>query len=214
MSFRSVLIASGSVLALTLAGCSSTVAGSPLAAETPTAVATESDDAGDLSLPTDAAENPIDPGDLLEGLDTGTMPVDPSDLGELLGSLAGEDGASDLGELLEGLGAGGGTTGLGDLSGILSPECLSIAGQSMALSMLMLAPLMGQALTQSDIDQAFSSLKDVPPELQDAVATLRAAAEGSVGASPADASALMSDPAVEGAMDTISQYMDDHCGGQ
>jgi hypothetical protein len=198
MSFRSVLIAGGSVLALALAGCSSTVVGSPLAAETPTAVAAEGDDAGDLSLPTDAAENPIDPGDLVEGLGTGTMPVDPS----------------DLGDLLESLGADGGTTGLGDLSGILSPECLSIAGQSMALSMLMLAPLMGQALTQSDIDQAFSSLKDVPPELQDAVATLRAAAESSVGASPADASALMSDPAVEGAMDTISKYMDDHCGGQ
>jgi hypothetical protein len=197
MSIRSVLVAGGSVLALALAGCSATVAGSPQAALPASAIAALNDAAGDLSLPTDAAENPIDPGDLLDSLGD-TPDIDPS----------------DLGDLLDGLGGGGDSGGLGDLSGILSPECMSIAGQSMALSMVMLAPLMGQALTESDVDQAFSNLTDVPPELRDAVATLRKAAQGAVGASPADASALLSNPAVDGAMDAISQYLDDHCGGQ
>jgi hypothetical protein len=197
MSIRSVLVAGGSVLALALAGCSATVAASPQAALPASAIAALNDAAGDLSLPTDAAENPIDPGDLLDSLGD-TPDIDPS----------------DLGDLLDGLGGGGNSGGLGDLSGILSPECMSIAGQSMALSMVMLAPLMGQALTESDVDQAFSNLTDVPPELRDAVATLREAAQGAVGASPADASALLSNPAVDGAMDAISQYLDDHCGGQ
>lgn len=197
MSIRSVLVAGGSVLALALAGCSATVAGSPQAALPASAIAALNDAAGDLSLPTDAAENPIDPGGLLGG-PRDTPDIDPS----------------DLGDLLDGLGGGGDSGGLGDLSGILSPECMSIAGQSMALSMVMLAPLMGQALTESDVDQAFSNLTDVPPELRDAVATLREAAQGAVGASPADASALLSNPAVDGAMDAISQYLDDHCGGQ
>jgi hypothetical protein len=199
MSIRSVLAASGCVLALTLTGCATTVAGSPQAALPASAVAALDDAAGDLSLPTDAADNPIDPGDLLEGLDGTDGPsLDPSDLGDLLDSLGGADG----------------TGGLGDLGGFVSPECLSVAGQSMALSMLMLAPLMGQALTESDIDQAFSSLADVPPELQSAVDTLHAAAQSAVGASPADASALLSDPAVNDAMDAISQYVDAHCSGE
>lgn len=203
MSIRSVLVASGCVLALALTGCATSVAGSPQAALPASAIAALDDAAGDLSLPTDAADNPIDPGDLLEGLG-GTDAPDPSDLGDLgdlLGSLGGEDGS-------------GGLAGLGDLGGMLSPECSSIAGASMSLGLLMLAPLMGQALTESDVDHAFASLTNVPPELQDAVATLRAAAQGAVGASSADASALMSDPDVNDALDDISQYLDAHCSGE
>ncbi len=199
MSIRSVLAAGGCVLALTLTGCATTVAGSPQAA-LPASAAGASDVAtSDLALPTDAADNPIDPGDLVEGLDgTGGLPLD----------------TSALGDLLEGLGGTDATSALGDLSGILSPECMSVAGQSMALSMLMLAPLMGQALSESDVEQAFASLTAVPPELQSAVDTLHTAAQSAIGASPADASALLSDPAVNDAMDAISQYVDAHCSGE
>ncbi len=205
MSIRSVLVASGCVLALALAGCSTTISGSPQAALSASAVTAPDDAPGDLSLPTDAAENPIDPADLLEGLDGMTgpdgSPLDPSSLGELLGRLGGEDGL-------------GGTAGLGDLGAALSPECLSIAGASMARGFLMLGPMMGQPLTESDVDEALASLKDVPPELQDSVATLRDAAENAVGASPAEASQLLSTPAVSDAMDTIAQYLDAHCSAQ
>ena len=63
MSIRSVLVAGGCALALTLTGCSTSVAGSPQAALPAAAVAALGDAAGDLALPTDAAGNPIDPGD-------------------------------------------------------------------------------------------------------------------------------------------------------
>lgn len=199
MSIRSVLAASGCVLALTLAGCATTVAGSPQAALSASAASASDAATSDLALPTDAADNPIDPGDLVEGLNgTSGLPLDTSALGDLLEGLGGTDAAS----------------GLGALSGILSPECMSVAGQSMALSMLMLAPLMGQALSESDVEQAFASLTDVPPELQSAVDTLHTAARSAIGASPADASALLSDPAVNDAMDAISQYVDAHCSSE
>lgn len=199
MSIRSVLIASGCVLALTLAGCSSSIAGSPQAALPASAIAALDNATGDLALPTDAADNPIDPSGLLEGLgNLDGESLNPGDLASILGGLSGADGSG----------------GLGDLGGLLSPECASIAGASMTLGFLLLAPALGQPLTTSDIDQAFSGLAAAPPELHDAIATLRAAAEGAVGASPADASTLMSDPAVSAAMDTLSQYMDAHCSGE
>lgn len=205
MSIRSVLIASGCVLALALAGCSTSISGRAQAELPPAAIAALDTAAGDLTLPTDAANNPIDPGGLLDGLDGMTgpdgAPLDAGSLGDLLGSLGGESGS-------------GGLAGLGGLSGTVSSECLSIAGVSMALGFLMLGPMMGQPLTESDIDEALSGLTDVPPELHDAVATLREAAHGAVGASPADAAALLSTPAVSGAMDAISKYLDAHCGGQ
>jgi hypothetical protein len=199
MSIRSVLVASGCVLALALAGCSTSISGSAEAAVTPSAITAVDDTtgdlalpttSGDLALPTDAASNPIDPGDLLEGLGGMTgpdgKPLDPESLGELLGGLG----------------------------GALSPECLSIAGATMALGFLMIGPMMGQPLSQSDLDEALSGLTDVPPELQGPVATLRDAAQGAVGASPAEASALFSSPEVNDAMDTLSKYLDAHCGGQ
>jgi hypothetical protein len=199
MSIRSVLVASGCVLALALAGCSTSISGSAEAAVTPSAITPVDDTtgdlalpttSGDLALPTDAASNPIDPGDLLEGLGGMTgpdgKPLDPESLGELLGGLG----------------------------GALSPECLSIAGATMALGFLMIGPMMGQPLSQSDLDEALSGLTDVPPELQGPVATLRDAAQGAVGASPAEASALFSSPEVNDAMDTLSKYLDAHCGGQ
>jgi hypothetical protein len=202
MSIRSVLVASGCVLALALAGCSTSISGSAEAALTPSAITAVDDTTGDLALPTDAASNPIDPGDLLGGLGGMTgpdgKPLDPESLGELLGSLGGAEGLGDL----------------GGLSGALSPECLSIAGATMALGFLMIGPMMGQPLSQSDLDEALSGLTDVPPELQGPVATLRDAAQGAVGASPAEASALFSSPEVNDAMDTLSKYLDAHCGGQ
>jgi hypothetical protein len=211
MSIRSVLVASGCVLALALAGCSTSISGSAEAALTPSVITAVDDTAGDLALPTtsgdlalptDAASNPIDPGDLLGGLGGMTgpdgKPMDPESLGELLGSLGGAEGLGDL----------------GGLSGALSPECLSIAGATMALGFLMIGPMMGQPLSQSDLDEALSGLTDVPPELQGPVATLRDAAQGAVGASPAEASALFSSPEVNDAMDTLSKYLDAHCGGQ
>lgn len=203
MSIRTVLVASGCVLALALAGCSTSIAGSAQAALPASAIAALDGAAGDLSLPTDAADNPIDPGDLLDGLDGMTgpdgAPLDPSSLGELLDRLGGPAGLGDLS---------------GDLGGALPAECLSVAGVSMALSFLVLGPMMGQPLAESDIDQALSGLKDVPPELQDSVATLRDAAQRAVGAAPDEASKLLSTPAVGDAMDTIAQYLDAHCSGQ
>lgn len=224
MPIRTVLVASCLTLAvLAAAGCSSAIAGSPVAA-VPVA-SPSSGSAGAVSPGTDGLQIPLPPattnsddGPAPSAEDPGTADADEfggelgdsgsagPDLGDLLSSLGGQDlDQGSLGDLLGNLGGSG--------AGI-SPECLSIAGASMTVGMLMLAPAMGQPLTQAQVDSAFKSLSDMPAELTDAVATLKAAADKTVGLAPAQATAVMSSPEVTAALDAISHYLDAHCAGQ
>lgn len=219
MRIRSVFAATGCILALALAGCGNSIAGSaqaalPVAGAAGTASTNDSAelpaDTEDLSLPSEGDPAPApDSGELpglsdaLQGLsDLSALgdgeTLDPNQLSELLGSLGGADALQ----------------GVPGLSDIMSSECLSIAGASMSLGFLLLAPMMGEPLTSSDVDSAFKGLKGVPPELSGAIDTLHSAAQAAVGKSSADASKLMSDPAVSDAMDEVSKYLDAHCGGQ
>ncbi|MEO7125244.1 MAG: hypothetical protein ABI382_07190 [Nakamurella sp.] len=222
MTIRSVLIATGSVLALALAGCGSSIAGSPQAALPLGAISGAQSSAPDvvesqsLGLPSDVTEAPSSGGTQLPSTGSLAMP----DLSGVLDGLSGLDGQnfdpSQLGALLGALGGAEGTGGLAGLGGLtgLSPECSAVTGASITLGMLLLTPMMGKPLTQAEVDSAFASLSKFPPELRGAVDSLRQAAEGAVGKSAAEAGSLLSNPAVDSAMDQVSTYMDAHCSTQ
>jgi hypothetical protein len=210
MSFRPMLVAAGCAAALALSGCASTIEGTPQAASAPLTGAAGAvtepapGAAGDpLTLPstgdgqpTDGSGTLVDPQGLLDG-PGGTDSLDPSALAQLLGGLTAR-GAD-------------GSTGLGELGALLSPECLSLTGISMALGMMTLLPSLGQPLTSQDVDRALSQISNVPPELKGAVATLTDAARKAAGRSPADAARILSAPAVNAALDDISHYLDSRC---
>lgn len=236
------LIALGAVAMLALAGCASSIAGSPAAADAVPAAGITGDDPGALGDGGDAGELPVpSDGDELLGSD-GTMP-DLSELQGLLDGLGGDGQMPDMSELqglLDSLGSGdgqmpdlselegllGGLSGTdggdGDISGLLdqlgaagalSSSCLQVSGVLMSLGFLFMNPALGQSIDAQSVDDAFEGLADAPAELQGDIQTLRQAAEAAVGKSGADAQAIVSSPAVNDAMDHISQYLDASCGG-
>lgn len=226
MKLRTLIVAAGTAAALALTGCSTSVAGSPVAAEaaplTPDQPGTDAAgdmngtdgaDDGDLTLPQPGDDGSTgDLGDLLGSLgEDGQLP----NLGDLLGSL-GQDGQlpdmGDLGDLLGGLGSGD-ASGLAGLAGLGDPSCLTVLGASLSIGMLLIGPALGGQLSQAEVDKAFGALGDIPPELAKDIATLRDAATRAAGQPGAKAQQIMSSPEVDAAMTGLSEYADQHCGG-
>lgn len=212
MSIRSVLAACAvAAVAVAASGCASTIDGTPLAAAPAEAHGPSAATSADPAAPGTSA--PLTASEPLELPSTGEESM-PTDLSGLMGGLGdGPIDPSSLSDLINGL-QGSAGTGLGDLGSVISPECLSVAGASMTLGMLMLAPAMGQPLTQAQVDKAFAGLTTVPPELRSSVDALRATAEKAVGMSAADATALMSSNDVTEALDHVTTYLDAHCSGK
>lgn len=103
---------------------------------------------------------------------------------------------------------------LGDLSGLLSDECLAVAGLSMTVGLLLAAPFMGQSeLTADDVSQAFDGLDKVPPELQDAMKVLHDAAMAATGKTLAEAATILGSDKVSAAFEQLSTYLSAHCDG-
>lgn len=206
MRSRSIVIAITAVTTLILASCSTSISGSALAAD-PIPASADVDSDG-LTLPSDSDEIP-GLGELLEGL-TGEDGEGP-DLGSLLGD-GGEGGEGpDLGDLLGNLTGEGGLGEVPGLADIMGEDCLAVAGATVSLGMLLMGAAMGSPLTEDAVESAFASLSGLPEELAPDVEALHQAALAAVGDSSA-ATALMSDPAVEAAMDHISSYLDEKCG--
>lgn len=239
---RHVLIAAGAVAVLTLSACASSIAGSPVAADAVPPAGISGDgsdilgdggDAGGLPVPSDGGGLLGSDGStpdlselqgLLDGLGADGQMPDMSQLQGLIDSLGGDGQLPDMSEL-QGLLDGLTGTGDGDATGLidqlggagglgaLSSSCLQVSGALMSIGFLFMGPAMGQSLDAKTIDDAFSSLADVPAELQADIQTLHQAAQATVGKSGADAQTILSSPAVSDAMDHLTQYVDASCGG-
>jgi hypothetical protein len=206
MRARTVLISIACVVGLALTGCSSSVGGSPqLPGAGGVGIATGDDgqSGGGTTTP---------PGD--DGSDAGPSTTDQGD------SDAGDGGDSSLPPATDedqplppgGLPSGM-PTGLSGVPGI-SDQCMAVAGLSMTIGLLLIAPLMGsQPLTQEQVDQAFAQMGDIPPELQQPMQVLHDAAVQAVGKPAAQAAEILGSDQVSKAMDTLSKYLDDACGG-
>jgi hypothetical protein len=225
MRARSAIVSLICATTLVLAGCSTGISGVPQLAG--------AEGAGSGS----SAGSPS--GSSPSGLPSG-MPqptAGPGDSGTGSGDAGSGDGSSgDAGSADAGSGDGGDSglpsassgipglptdlgslpTDLGDLGSIpgLDPGCLAAAGILISVPFLFLGPSLGsQALTQKDVDQAFSGLGDIPDELKQPVQVLHDAAIQAIGKSGTEASDILSSDKVNAALDTISQYTDAKCGG-
>lgn len=150
------------------------------------------------------------------GVEQTTGPAVPSDEGssEDSGEDSGEDDTSvDSSDLsLDDLTSA--QSALGDLSGLLSDECLAVAGLSMTVGLLLAAPFIGQSeLTADDVSKAFDGLDKVPPELQDEMKVLHDAAVAATGKSLTEATTILGSDEVSAAFDQISTYLSAHCDG-
>jgi hypothetical protein len=207
MRARTVLISIACVVGLALAGCSSSVGGSPQLPGAGGGGITTGDNGQSGE---DASSTP--PGD--DGSDADPSTADPGSTDSGDGGDSGLPPATDEDQPLP---TGGLPTGMPtDLSGIpgISEECLAVAGLLMSVGILFIAPVMGgQPLTQQQVDQAFAQMGQVPPELAQPMQVLHAAAVQAIGKSAAEAAQILESAEVSKAMDALSKYSDDKCGG-
>lgn len=204
MKTRSRLLSLLCAAGLLIAGCSSQVAGTPQGATGAIANTAQSS----ASETASAA-----PGNSSAGAEASTGSGDSNGATDAVDTSAATDLTlpSDLT-----MPSGVFPTDLSDLASIpgLDPGCLAAAGIAMGFGMLMLAPIMGgQQVTADDVNQAFSDLGEVPPELKETVDVLHKAAVAATGQPLTKAAEILGTPEVTKAMDTLSKYSDAKCGG-
>lgn len=215
MRARSTVISLVCALGLLVAGCSSSVGGTPqmpaaggLNISTPGGQSGAGPTGGPISTP--SGDGSADSGSQTDS-DSSTNDAGSTDSG----GDSGNGGDSSLPPATDDDQTGMPTAFPTDLSGIpgLSDQCLAVSGLAITVGMLLIAPMMGQPLTKQQVDQAFAQMGDVPAELQQPMAVLHDAAEQSIGKSTTEAAAILGSDQVSKAMDALSQYMDAQCGG-
>jgi hypothetical protein len=206
MRARTALISIACVVGLALAGCSSSVAGSPqLAGGGGVTTGDNGQAGGDVTTSTPADD----------GSDSGPTTTDQDDSDSGHGGDSSLPPATDDDQSLPtgGLPTGGLPTDMTGIPGI-SDQCLAVANLSMTIGFLLIAPMMGsQPLTQEQVDQAFAQMGDIPPDLQQPMQVLHDAAVQAIGKPVAQAAEILGSDKVSQAMDTLSKYLDDACGG-